>query len=51
MTSAERRVVHERLKDYDGVETASEGDEPHRLRRRPALLDALARARSSRRRA
>jgi spoIIIJ-associated protein len=30
MTSGERRLVHERLKDYDGVETSSEGDEPNR---------------------
>jgi spoIIIJ-associated protein len=30
MSSVERRVVHERLKDYDGVETSSEGDEPNR---------------------
>jgi spoIIIJ-associated protein len=30
MSSAERRLVHERLKDYDGVETVSEGDEPNR---------------------
>jgi spoIIIJ-associated protein len=30
MSSGERRLVHERLKDYDGVETASEGDEPNR---------------------
>ena len=30
MTSAERRLVHERLKEFDGVETASEGDEPYR---------------------
>jgi spoIIIJ-associated protein len=30
MSSAERRIVHERLKDYDGVETSSEGDEPNR---------------------
>jgi spoIIIJ-associated protein len=30
MSSAERRVVHERLKEYDGVETSSEGDEPDR---------------------
>jgi spoIIIJ-associated protein len=31
MGAAERRLVHERLKDYDGVATASEGDEPHRF--------------------
>jgi spoIIIJ-associated protein len=30
MTPVERKVVHERLKDYPGVETASEGTEPHR---------------------
>jgi spoIIIJ-associated protein len=30
MTSVERRLVHERLKDYPGVATASEGAEPHR---------------------
>jgi spoIIIJ-associated protein len=30
MSSVERRLVHERLKDYDGVETESEGDEPSR---------------------
>jgi spoIIIJ-associated protein len=30
MSSAERRIVHERLKEVDGVETASEGDEPNR---------------------
>jgi spoIIIJ-associated protein len=30
MSSAERRLVHERLKDYSGVETMSEGDEPNR---------------------
>jgi spoIIIJ-associated protein len=30
MTSAERRLVHECLKEYGGVETASKGDEPHR---------------------
>ena len=30
MTAAERRLVHERLKDYDGVSTVSEGDEPNR---------------------
>ena len=28
--AGERRLVHERLKDYDGVETSSEGDEPNR---------------------
>ena len=30
MSAAERKLVHERLKDYDGVSTVSEGDEPHR---------------------
>ena len=30
MGSAERRLVHERLKDYDGVETSSDGVEPNR---------------------
>jgi spoIIIJ-associated protein len=30
MSSVERRLVHERLKDYDGVQTSSEGDEPNR---------------------
>ncbi len=30
MSAAERRLVHERLKDYDGVSTVSEGDEPNR---------------------
>jgi spoIIIJ-associated protein len=30
MTAAERRLVHERLKDYEGVSTVSEGEEPHR---------------------
>ncbi len=30
MTAIERRVVHERLKDYPGVETSSEGSEPTR---------------------
>ena len=30
MSSAERRIVHERLKEVDGVQTASEGDEPNR---------------------
>jgi spoIIIJ-associated protein len=30
MTSGERRLVHERLKEYDGVQTSSEGDEPNR---------------------
>lgn len=30
MSSQERRVVHEHLKDRSGVETFSEGDEPRR---------------------
>jgi spoIIIJ-associated protein len=30
MTAAERKVVHLRLKDYEGVETTSEGAEPNR---------------------
>jgi len=30
MSAAERRLVHERLKDYEGVCTVSEGDEPNR---------------------
>jgi spoIIIJ-associated protein len=30
MSSIERRLVHERLKDIAGVETISEGDEPNR---------------------
>jgi spoIIIJ-associated protein len=30
MTAGERRVVHERLKEIDGVETMSEGTEPNR---------------------
>ena len=30
MTSVERKVVHERLKEFDGVETSSEGAEPNR---------------------
>jgi spoIIIJ-associated protein len=31
MTAVERKVVHLRLKEFDGVETASEGSEPHRF--------------------
>ncbi len=31
MPAAERRIVHERLKDLDGIETSSDGDEPHRF--------------------
>ena len=31
MTAVERKIVHERLKDYPGVETASEGTEPNRF--------------------
>jgi spoIIIJ-associated protein len=30
MTAVERKVVHERLKEYPGVETSSEGTEPNR---------------------
>jgi spoIIIJ-associated protein len=30
MTAVERKVVHERLKEIDGVETTSEGTEPNR---------------------
>lgn len=30
MSAQERRVVHERLKERSGVETYSEGDDPHR---------------------
>jgi spoIIIJ-associated protein len=30
MSALERRLVHERLKDHEGVRTASEGDEPNR---------------------
>ena len=30
MTASERRLVHEYLRDHDGVETYSEGDEPDR---------------------
>lgn len=30
MSPQERRIVHERLKDRAGIETYSEGDEPHR---------------------
>jgi spoIIIJ-associated protein len=30
MSAQERRVVHEHLKDRGGIETFSEGDEPHR---------------------
>jgi spoIIIJ-associated protein len=30
MTAVDRKVVHERLKDVDGVETTSEGTEPNR---------------------
>jgi spoIIIJ-associated protein len=31
MTAVERKVVHERLKDFEGVKTASEGTEPNRF--------------------
>jgi spoIIIJ-associated protein len=30
MSAVERRVVHERLKDYPGVSTSSDGAEPNR---------------------
>jgi spoIIIJ-associated protein len=30
MTAIERKVVHLRLKEFDGVETTSEGTEPNR---------------------
>jgi spoIIIJ-associated protein len=30
MTSVERKVVHERLQEYEGVRTSSEGTEPNR---------------------
>jgi spoIIIJ-associated protein len=30
MSAVERRVVHERLKDYPGVTTSSDGAEPNR---------------------
>jgi spoIIIJ-associated protein len=30
MSAQERRVIHEHLRDRSGVETYSEGDEPHR---------------------
>jgi spoIIIJ-associated protein len=30
MTASERRLVHEYLRDHDGVQTYSEGDEPNR---------------------
>jgi spoIIIJ-associated protein len=30
MTAGERRIVHEYLRDHDGVQTYSEGDEPDR---------------------
>ena len=30
MSAVERKVVHERLKEVDGVETTSEGTEPNR---------------------
>jgi len=30
MTAVERKVVHLRLQDYDGVGTTSEGTEPNR---------------------
>jgi spoIIIJ-associated protein len=30
MTAGERKVVHERLKEVEGVQTSSEGTEPNR---------------------
>jgi spoIIIJ-associated protein len=30
MTAVERKVVHLKLKDFDGVQTSSEGTEPNR---------------------
>ena len=30
MTAVERKIVHLRLKELDGVETTSEGTEPNR---------------------
>jgi spoIIIJ-associated protein len=30
MSAQERRVIHEHLKDRPGIETYSEGEEPHR---------------------
>jgi predicted RNA-binding protein Jag len=30
MTAVERKTVHLRLKEFDGVETGSEGTEPNR---------------------
>ena len=43
MTAVERKVVHLRLKDFDGVETTSEGAEPNRyvVVTRPAVSDEL----------
>ena len=31
MTAVERKVVHQRLKEFDGVEPASAGTEPNRF--------------------
>jgi predicted RNA-binding protein Jag len=31
MTAVERKVVHVCLKEFDGVETSSEGTEPNRF--------------------
>jgi predicted RNA-binding protein Jag len=31
MTAVERKVVHLKLKEFDGVQTASEGTEPNRF--------------------
>ena len=48
MTAVERKVVHLRLKEFDGVETTSEGTEPNRfvviVRRRAACHDPRASA-------
>jgi predicted RNA-binding protein Jag len=30
MTAVERKIVHLRLKEFDGVETSSDGTEPNR---------------------
>jgi predicted RNA-binding protein Jag len=31
MTAVERKTIHVRLKEFDGVETGSEGTEPNRF--------------------
>ncbi len=42
MTAVERKVVHQRLQEYDGVETSSEGAEPNRyVVVRPAATSGL----------